>query len=78
MFLETEAFEAKYYTSGLASPRYQVPAIPTRVEYIFIGCLTDGIFVRVYDYIVCGAYADGLPVEGYPSIPYGYDYPELD
>ena len=57
---------------------FPVPAIPTRIEYIFGFGLADGIFIRVDDYIVAGAYRDGTELIGYPPIPYAYDYPDLD
>lgn len=75
-----ECFEAnqRAYAAGKLKPNYPPPAIPTRVEYVFGYGLADGIFVRVEDYIICGSYRDGMVVEGYPSIPYAYDYPDLD
>lgn len=69
---------SRHYLAGRTKPHYQVPAIPTRVEYINGYGLADGVFVRVDDYIVCGAYKDGMIVSGYPSIPYEYDYPDTD
>lgn len=71
-----QAYQRGYNHEDKIEPNYPVPAIPTRVEYVFINSLMDGIFVRVEDYIVCGAYYDGLLVEGYPPVPYAWDYPE--
>ena len=64
------------YTIGITEPNYPMPAIPTRVEYIFQGFATDGIFVRVDDYLVAGAYRDGMELIGYPCVPYSFDYPD--
>lgn len=46
----------------LPKPNYPMPAIPTRVEYVFGYGLADGIFVRVSNWIVAGAYADGMQI----------------
>lgn len=35
--MEDHELEAKYYTSGIAAPRYPMPAIPTRVVHTISG-----------------------------------------
>jgi hypothetical protein len=53
----------QYYALGHEPPNFPVPAIPQSVEYVFIGGLMDGIFIREHGWIVAGAYLDGLPVD---------------
>lgn len=60
------------YTLGQEPARFPLPALPTKVEWVFENhWFGNGIFVRECGWIVAGAFEDGLIVER----PIEYDNP---